>query len=306
EDSLNHRSRVYLAASDDGSGSFLRNVPVADEPSNNGVSNPARYPGNFLEYIGVAGWGDEAFVAWTDTRNAPTPPTDFYFDRVTGDEQPPVVSVTLDRDVLWPPDGRWEEVRAEVTISGGSEPNPSFVLHSVSHDEEPADGDVLDAEVDTPDLSFRLRAARRGKGDGRVYTVVYRAVGAWGGIARASASVVVPHDGSRAVRALPPGGEGAAPVAGIRSVEPNPFHGSAVIRYETRAPGRVRLTAYDVRGREVAVLVDEYRPAGPHAVTWDGRGFGSGGSALPVASGVYLLRMESSGVRSTRRVILLH
>jgi hypothetical protein len=100
-DTANQESRVHLAASDTGGESFLGNVPVADVPSNNGRSNPHRYPGNFLEYIGVAGWGDDAFVAWTDTRNAPDPLTDYYFDRVTPDDWIP--GGPVEAAVLRPP-----------------------------------------------------------------------------------------------------------------------------------------------------------------------------------------------------------
>lgn len=306
EDTASHLSRVHLAASDDGGVTFLPNIPVADVPSNNGVSNPTRYPGNFLEYIGVAGWGCDAFVTWTDTRNAPSPLTDYYFDRVAADSVAPRIAVTLDPGVLWPPDGSWVTVNAVVTVSDDQDPAPSWVLESVTHDEmaEGGEGAVDGVESGTPDVSFRLRAERHGRGDGRVYTALYRVSDACGNVARDSARVVVPHDGRRQERAEARPVAGAAP--GIRSIEPNPFRQSAVIRFETTAPGHVRLDAYDVRGRRVTVLVDGYRPAGTHVVTWDGREIGSDRSVSPVASGIYFIRMESVGVRSTRRVVLLH
>ncbi len=47
---------------------------------------------------------------------------------------------------------------------------------------------------------------------------------------------------------------------------------------------RVRLSVYDLLGREVAVLIDGTRPAGRFAVPFNGR---------TLASGVYLCRLEA-------------
>ena len=68
------------------------------------------------------------------------------------------------------------------------------------------------------------------------------------------------------------------------TVAPNPVHRSAVVRYALPTPARVRLTLYDLLGREVAVLVGREVGAGPHEVPLDG-------SALP--SGTYVLRLQA-------------
>ncbi|CUT05440.1 Por secretion system C-terminal sorting domain-containing protein [Candidatus Kryptobacter tengchongensis] len=68
----------------------------------------------------------------------------------------------------------------------------------------------------------------------------------------------------------------------IRSY-PNPFNPSATISYELPTDGFVRLSVFDVLGREVEVLVNEIKPAGFYDVSFDA-------SNLP--SGVYFARIS--------------
>ena len=86
------------------------------------------------------------------------------------------------------------------------------------------------------------------------------------------------------------------------SVFPNPARESSTLVFLLDRPADVRLSAYDVLGREVARLADGVLDAGRHEVVFDA-------SALP--SGIYLLRMaaqsENEGtVRTfTQRITLL-
>lgn len=61
---------------------------------------------------------------------------------------------------------------------------------------------------------------------------------------------------------------------------PNPFNPTTVIRFRVGAihelPVQVRVAVYDVLGREVAVLVDGWMPAGEHQVRFDASGLSSG------------------------------
>ncbi len=56
------------------------------------------------------------------------------------------------------------------------------------------------------------------------------------------------------------------------------------------------LAVYDLLGREVAVLVDEKKPAGTYEVAFDG-------GDLP--SGVYVYRLNAGAIVETRRMLLL-
>ena len=66
---------------------------------------------------------------------------------------------------------------------------------------------------------------------------------------------------------------------------PNPFHGATTITYSVPVSGRVRLTVYDMLGREVALLMDERQSAGSYSARLDA-------SAWP--GGVYMYRLEAS------------
>jgi hypothetical protein len=94
-----------------------------------------------------------------------------------------------------------------------------------------------------------------------------------------------------------------APVAafGLDQNSPNPFNPRTTIRFSLPEAGRTRLAVYDIRGRRVALLVDEVLAAGDHAVVWDGRD-GRGGRA---GSGVYLYRLEAKGQVTSRRMTLV-
>ncbi len=306
EDTLNELSRVHLAASRDGAASFFRSVPVADVPSNNSRSNPNRYPGNFLEYIGVTAWGCDALVAWTDTRNAPSPLTDYYFDRVPADSTAPEIVVTVDRGVLWPPNRAMVEVNTAVAVSDDQDPASFFVLESVVSSEPPGGGraseDIRGAAVGTPDTAFELRAERAGRGDGRTYSIVYRAADRCGNTARDTVRVHVPHDMGRALPPSEPGTRAADPArTGIAAIEPNPANPAITVRFLVAEEARVRISVLDVRGREVAAILDEPRPSGSHAVRWDG----TNAAGSPVASGVYFVRLEAGATESVRKVVVI-
>lgn len=87
---------------------------------------------------------------------------------------------------------------------------------------------------------------------------------------------------------------------------PNPFPqraGRAVMAKPTTAiiyrlsqSAKVRLSIFDLLGREVAVLVDGEQSAGEHRAVWDASG---------VAGGVYFYRLEAGGRVETRRLLYL-
>jgi hypothetical protein len=57
----------------------------------------------------------------------------------------------------------------------------------------------------------------------------------------------------------------------------------------------VRLTVYDILGREVATLVDGMQQPGPHEARFDGGG---------LSSGVYLYRLQTAGFVQQKKMIL--
>ena len=83
---------------------------------------------------------------------------------------------------------------------------------------------------------------------------------------------------------------------------PNPFNPKTEIAFTLLAPARVTLAIHDLAGRRVAVLLDSaLRGPGRHAVAWDARDAEGG----PLASGVYICRLDASGHSRTRKLTLL-
>ncbi len=77
---------------------------------------------------------------------------------------------------------------------------------------------------------------------------------------------------------------------------PNPFNPVTSILFEMPAAQRVRLTVYDILGREVVVLLDGLKPAGIHAVEWQ---------AGDLPSGIYLVRIVSGNFTATKTMALV-
>ncbi len=70
----------------------------------------------------------------------------------------------------------------------------------------------------------------------------------------------------------------------LRQNYPNPFNPETTIRYALSQAGNVRLAVYDLLGHEVAVLVDEPKPAGHHATRFE---------AGDLPSGAYVYRLQA-------------
>ncbi len=77
---------------------------------------------------------------------------------------------------------------------------------------------------------------------------------------------------------------------------PNPFTTSTEIRYEIASRGPVHVELYDLSGRVVSTLADEVMEPGVHSHAWIAKGM------IP---GVYFCRLESRGMTSTAKMLLL-
>ncbi len=76
---------------------------------------------------------------------------------------------------------------------------------------------------------------------------------------------------------------------------PNPFNPATVISWQLPVSGHVSLKVYDLLGREVAVLVNEVRPAGVYEIEFDGSN---------LTSGVFFYRIISANYTMTKKMIL--
>ena len=82
---------------------------------------------------------------------------------------------------------------------------------------------------------------------------------------------------------------------------PNPCNPSTEIRFSVGVEEPAVLGIYDVRGRKVRTLLDRRLSAGPHTIVWNG----TDDQGMPLASGVYLYRLEVAGESLTRKMILM-
>lgn len=77
---------------------------------------------------------------------------------------------------------------------------------------------------------------------------------------------------------------------------PNPFNPSTTIRYDLKTAGTVQIQIFDISGRLVNTLVEEYKTAGKHSVTFNAAG---------LSSGLYFMQMRTKGFTSTKGMVLL-
>ena len=113
------------------------------------------------------------------------------------DVNPPVITLSVTPDILWPPNHKMIPIAVTVSATDDYDPNPTLVLALISvneSDDTVGDGNTVnDTKVDE-DGTIYLRAERSGTGGSRIYTITYEATDASGNSASASASVTVPHD----------------------------------------------------------------------------------------------------------------
>lgn len=82
---------------------------------------------------------------------------------------------------------------------------------------------------------------------------------------------------------------------------PNPFNPSTTIDFKIATVGNVKLSIYDLLGREVKVLVNDVKAPGYYKVTWNG----SDTNNKKVTSGIYFATMETIKGRKTIKMELL-
>jgi hypothetical protein len=80
----------------------------------------------------------------------------------------------------------------------------------------------------------------------------------------------------------------------LKPAYPNPFNPITVTEYAIPHDAYVVIKIFDIRGQEVAVLVDDLIKEGHHEAVWD---------ASQVSSGVYIIRMTSGSFKAVQKVV---
>jgi len=86
--------------------------------------------------------------------------------------------------------------------------------------------------------------------------------------------------------------------AGFRLYQnyPNPFNPSTTVKFEVSKANNVSLTVYDVNGREVKTLVNEFLNAGTYSVSFDASG---------LSSGTYFYTLRAGDYTETKKLLLV-
>ena len=77
---------------------------------------------------------------------------------------------------------------------------------------------------------------------------------------------------------------------------PNPFNPVTNIKYQLVHSGFVKLSVYDMLGREIGRIINQDQKAGTYTVQYD---------ASKLSSGAYFYRIESQDFTETKKMILV-
>ena len=79
-------------------------------------------------------------------------------------------------------------------------------------------------------------------------------------------------------------------------IHPNPFNPTTIISFQLPVASFVNLSVYDISGRTVTKIVNGWREAGLHKVTFDGSN---------LASGVYICRLTAGKKVVSNKLVLM-
>mgnify|MGYP001333051569 CR=1 FL=1 len=82
----------------------------------------------------------------------------------------------------------------------------------------------------------------------------------------------------------------------IYNIYPNPFNPVTNIEFGLPENTFVQIIVYDIKGRQIATLMNSFQFAGYYSLIWD---------ASDSPSGVYFIDMTSDGFKQTRQVVLM-
>ena len=82
----------------------------------------------------------------------------------------------------------------------------------------------------------------------------------------------------------------------LSPVYPNPFNPTINIKYSLLENAFVELIIYDIQGRQIQSLIDDFRTVGAYSINWDA-------SLYP--SGLYFVKMTAGKYVSTEKLMLI-
>lgn len=211
------------------------------------------------------------------------------------------------------PDGPANHLFVPVTISGVTDPDgDSFTIAVTNIQQDEPVGDNCPDAILKPEGTGMVRRERldEGPADGRVYTISFTATDSNGGTSSGTLTVCVPRTGTSCVDGgatynsleCAPSLKGPSLESsmssqlklGVRLAAMRP--GLATVEYTLPSASDVRLSVYDLAGRQMTTLASGSQSAGTHRVDWNTTG---------VAKGVYFYRLIANGETITKSILHL-
>lgn len=220
------------------------------------------------------------------------------------DTTPPELKVSLNPNLLWPPNHKFVDINAMVEatdLCGGVD----TILYSIVASE--ADNvigsgntspDIAGANFNTEDLLFKLRAERSGKNKKRIYTVTYKATDDSGNFTYTSKEVVVENPSNNNVTARVENSvikTSKGIFNGNVRNYPNPLKSTTRIEYSLAKRDYVKVVVYDMKGVEVSKILSEIKESGVHSVIFDGS---------ELAPGIYICKFTSGNQITTLKMVV--
>jgi len=85
------------------------------------------------------------------------------------------------------------------------------------------------------------------------------------------------------------------------NVHPNPAREGIWIKYRLPVAGPLRISVYDISGKRINILKDEYGVTGSHEYFWNLENEHSSA----VDRGIYFIRLESGALTTTRKIVVI-
>ena len=82
---------------------------------------------------------------------------------------------------------------------------------------------------------------------------------------------------------------------------PNPFNPVTTLHYDLSENSNVKITIYDMLGREVKTLINKTQDAGSRSVIWNS----TNDYGKPVSAGIYLYQIQAGEYITTKKMVLL-
>jgi hypothetical protein len=82
----------------------------------------------------------------------------------------------------------------------------------------------------------------------------------------------------------------------LHNAYPNPFNPMTTISFDLPEACKVSMIVYNIQGKEVVELVNEYKSAGSYEVTFN---------AKDLVSGVYFVRLEAGDFSQVQKIVLM-